>query len=93
MEEDSNSKRSKYDEAVVKKYKKFVGKKELKKLNYTVVEKTISESELLDAEEVFLTNSIYNFKWVESIEDKKFENRTIQTIYHDLVKTNSLIFC
>ena len=34
MAKDSKTKKtSKYDEAVVKKYKKFVGKNELKKLN------------------------------------------------------------
>ncbi len=67
--------------------------KELNLLNYSVNEKTIDEAELMDADEVFLTNSIFNIKWVKSINEKKYENRIIQTIYQELVKTNSPIFC
>ena len=66
---------------------------ELNKLNFEVIEKSIDERELIEADEVFLTNSIFNLKWVETIENKKFGNKIIQTIYHDLLKTNNLIFC
>ncbi len=67
--------------------------KDLKKLNYTIIEKTIEEKELMDADEVFLTNSIFNLKWVEAIENVKFENNITQTIYRDLITTNSKVFC
>lgn len=66
---------------------------ELKKLNYTIIEKSITESELMNADEVFLTNSIYNIKWVASIENKKFSNNIISAIHHHLLKTNSPVFC
>jgi branched-chain amino acid aminotransferase len=39
-----------------------------------LIEKEISISELLDADEVFLTNSIYNIRWVKGIGDISFQN-------------------
>jgi branched-subunit amino acid aminotransferase/4-amino-4-deoxychorismate lyase len=39
-----------------------------------LVEKEISTSELMDADEVFLTNSIYNIRWVKGIGDSSFQN-------------------
>jgi branched-chain amino acid aminotransferase len=39
-----------------------------------LVEKEISISELMDADEVFLTNSIYNIRWVKGIGDSSFQN-------------------
>jgi branched-subunit amino acid aminotransferase/4-amino-4-deoxychorismate lyase len=39
-----------------------------------LVEKEISTSELMDADEVFLTNSIYNIRWVQGIGDISFQN-------------------
>jgi len=50
-------------------------------------EKEISVDELLNADEVFLTNSIYNIRWVKSINDKTFVDTIIQKIYVALVPT------
>jgi len=46
----------------------------MSKLAIELVEKEISISELLDADEVFLTNSIYNIRWVKGIGDSSFQN-------------------
>ena len=57
--------------------------------NYKLVEGKLSVDELLDADEVFLTNSIYNMRWVQSIEDKKYSNMQTQKIYTAFFSTNS----
>lgn len=49
--------------------------------NYKLVESKLSVDELLDADEVFLTNSIYNMRWVQSIGDRKYSNTQTQKIY------------
>ena len=56
---------------------------------YKLVEGKLSVEELLDADEVFLTNSIYNMRWVQSIEDKKYSNMQTQKIYAAFFSTNS----
>jgi branched-chain amino acid aminotransferase len=66
---------------------------ELKKLNYSISEKTISKQELLDADEVFLTNSIYNIRWVSQIEQKTYSNNNTLAIYNLLHDINKEIFC
>ncbi|MGG9961319.1 aminotransferase class IV [Ferruginibacter sp. SUN106] len=50
-------------------------------------EKEITIDELLDADEVFLTNSIYNIRWVKSIADKNFGNLITQKIYASFTPT------
>lgn len=61
----------------------------LKKEGYTVVEKKITTEELFAADEIFLTNSIYNMRWVQRIGDKTFSNSTIQKIYSTILPTIS----
>ncbi len=48
---------------------------------YKLVEGKISVDELLDADEVFLTNAIYNMRWVQSVGDTKYSNVQTQKIY------------
>ena len=52
-----------------------------------LIEKEISISELLAAEEVFLTNSIYNIRWVQGIGDITFKNSLTYTIFSSLQST------
>jgi branched-chain amino acid aminotransferase len=49
--------------------------------DYKITEGKLSINDLLEADEVFLTNSIYNMRWVQSLEDKKFTNIQSQKIY------------
>ena len=61
----------------------------LKGNNYSVTEKKIMQEDLLDADEIFLTNSIYNIRWVQRIGDKQFNNALTQKIYAALLPTIS----
>jgi branched-chain amino acid aminotransferase len=65
----------------------------LKKSNFTLEECSLSVENLLHAEEVFLTNSIYNMRWVAGIEDSKYGNPHTQEIFQVLRETNPSVFC
>jgi branched-chain amino acid aminotransferase len=54
-----------------------------------LVETQLSINYLLEADEVFLTNSVYNMRWVQCIGDKKYTNLQSQKIYSDVFSTNS----
>jgi len=66
---------------------------ELKKMGHTVIEKEMTEKDLLEAEEIFLTNSIYNIRWVGSIGNKMYKQHRINEIYSQLQQTNRDILC
>ena len=59
----------------------------LKANGFECIEKSITTEELLNADEVFLTNSIYNIRWVSSINDISFGNAITQKIYAALMST------
>jgi branched-chain amino acid aminotransferase len=54
---------------------------------YKVVESQLSIADLEDADEVFLSNSIYNIRWVGSMGDKQYECRKAQKIYAAVFST------
>jgi branched-chain amino acid aminotransferase len=56
-------------------------------MGYRCIEKDITLEELLNADEVFLTNSIYDLRWVKSIARKTFGNSLTQKIYAGLQPT------
>ena len=56
--------------------------------NYKLVEGRVSADDLLEADEVFLTNSIYNLRWVQGFAGKKYTNLQTQKIYRDVFSTN-----
>ncbi len=60
---------------------------ELKASAWKVNETTLSTDDVLNADEVFLTNSIYNMRWVKSIGDSVYTNSTTQKIYAAVVPT------
>ncbi len=62
--------------------------KELTVLNYQVEETGLAVDDLLSAAEVFLTNSIYNIRWVQNIGDKKFTNNLTAKINSAIFPTN-----
>lgn len=53
----------------------------LKAAGFKITEGTLSPDELMEADEVFFTNSIYNLRWVQSIGDKNYGNTLTQKIY------------
>jgi aminodeoxychorismate lyase len=53
----------------------------LQQNNFTITEKPLLQSDILTADEVFLTNAINNMQWVGQIADKSYTNRVVQKIY------------
>jgi branched-chain amino acid aminotransferase len=49
---------------------------------YTVVEKEAHPDELLDADEVFLTNAVSGLRWVGEFKNKKYRNDVSSKIFH-----------
>ncbi len=55
--------------------------------NYKVVEKNLTESDLLHADECFLTNSIYHLRWVKNFRNKNYANSSVKKIYNHILQT------
>jgi branched-chain amino acid aminotransferase len=62
-------------------------------IGFDVKEVALTEETLMDADEIFLTNSIYNLRWVGNIGSKKFGQTAIRQIYQTLQQTNAAVFC
>lgn len=62
--------------------------RKLKAAGYQLTEGEIRIDDLVNADEVFLTNSIYNMRWVQSIGDKKYTNVQAQKIFTVVFSTN-----
>ena len=60
---------------------------ELIKFQFKLTEKEISKDDLLNADEIFFTNSIYNLRWVQRIGDKEFSNVISRKIYDAVIST------
>ncbi len=59
----------------------------LKAANIPIIEGILHIDDLLTADEVFLSNSIYNIRWVQLVEDKKYSNLYTQKIYASVFST------
>jgi branched-chain amino acid aminotransferase len=59
----------------------------LKTNQFEIEEKAITINDLLNADEVFFTNSIYNIRWVQSIGNTNYGNAFTQKIYAAFVPT------
>ncbi len=57
--------------------------------NIKVEEGEIAESDLWDADEVFLSNAISGIRWVKSFRQKNYSNFQSKKIYKDLIQTIS----
>ncbi|MDQ6845936.1 MAG: aminotransferase class IV, partial [Bacteroidota bacterium] len=55
--------------------------------NYFVVEKPLAINDLLQADEFFLTNSIYHLRWVKNFRDKNYENSSAAKVYNHILQT------
>jgi len=58
----------------------------LKKNNYRVHQQEISIQDLSDADEVFLTNSIYDLRWVEKFREKVYALEQSFSIYQRIIR-------
>ncbi len=52
-----------------------------------VIERNLSVNDILDADEFFLTNSIYNMRWVSSFKERKYGNAISKEIYAHILQT------
>lgn len=57
---------------------------ELKTMNYKIHQEEIGEDDLLNADEVFLTNAVIGMRWVSSFKKKKYVNSISSIIYSQL---------
>ncbi|MEO6288273.1 MAG: aminotransferase class IV [Ginsengibacter sp.] len=55
--------------------------------NYIVIEKPLSNADLLNADEMFLTNSIHYLRWVKSFRDKSYGNTGARKIFRHILQT------
>lgn len=62
-------------------------------LGFSVIEKSISIEDVLAADEVFLSNSIYNIRWVAAIENSTYTNTNIYKIVDALQRNEKDTFC
>ena len=58
---------------------------EMKRIDYKVIQAEISEQDLLDADEVFVTNSILDLKWVKAFKNKNYSAEKTFSIHQQLI--------
>jgi len=58
---------------------------QLKKNGYPIRQDEISAEDLLNAEEVFLTNSIYDMRWVQKFREKIYSSEQAFAIYQKII--------
>ena len=55
--------------------------------SYWVIEKELTEDEILEADECFLTNSIFYIRWVKNFRNKNYTNSSVKKIYSHILQT------
>jgi branched-chain amino acid aminotransferase len=58
---------------------------QLKANNYRIHQDEISEQQLAEADEVFLTNTVYDIRWVEKYREKTYSSQQIFSIYQKII--------
>jgi branched-chain amino acid aminotransferase len=58
---------------------------QLKANDYRIHQEQISEEQLLNADEVFLTNSIFDMRWVKAFRGKSFSSKQTFDIYKKII--------
>ena len=54
-------------------------------LGFPIIEKSVTPEDLLNADELFLTNAIRGIRWVSSFRSAKFTNSLTASLYHQLI--------
>ena len=62
---------------------------DLKNLDFNIIETEVKIEDILNADEVFLSNAISGIRWVSSIEDSKFSQQNVSQLL--IAKINQLI--
>ena len=58
---------------------------QLKSMNFRVRQEEVSTEDLLAADEVFLTNSIYDIRWVRQYREKEYVHEKTYALYQQLI--------
>ncbi len=61
----------------------------LSKAGWEIIETELSINDLLNADEVFVTNSIHNIRWVQRIGEVAYQNAITQMIFAEISQTIS----
>lgn len=62
-------------------------------LGYQVEESSLTVADLLEADEIFVSNSLFVIRWVGQFENNNYGNNLTLKIYQDLKQTCSFLFC
>ncbi len=65
----------------------------IRALGFIVHESVVIKEEILQADEFFLSNSIYNIRWVAGLESKSYTNNIIWKIVDELMRKNGDVYC
>ena len=60
---------------------------------YSIIETKITIEMLLEADEIFLSNSMYNIRWVAALADKSYSNNITMQLFEYFHQTNAAVFC
>ncbi|HVZ95558.1 MAG TPA: aminotransferase class IV [Chitinophagaceae bacterium] len=55
--------------------------------NYLISERSLSVADLVAADELFLTNSVYHLRWVKTFREKNYVNMAAKEIYRHVVRS------
>ncbi|MES1224024.1 MAG: aminotransferase class IV, partial [Bacteroidota bacterium] len=59
----------------------------LREKNYVCTETELKEDDLLNADEVFLTNAITGIRWVKNYACKQYKSTITEKIYNEFIQT------
>jgi branched-chain amino acid aminotransferase len=65
----------------------------IRTLGFTVHETVVTKEDILQADEVFLSNSIYNIRWVAGLENKNYSNKIVWSIVEEFMRKDGDVFC
>jgi branched-chain amino acid aminotransferase len=69
----------------------LIGK--IRTLGFIVHESVVKKEDILHADEVFLSNSIYNIRWVAGVENKSYTNANTYKIVKELIVKEGDVYC
>jgi branched-chain amino acid aminotransferase len=65
----------------------------IRTLGFTVHESIVTKNDLLEADEIFLSNAIYNIRWVGGLENKNYANKIVWNIVEELLRKEPSLYC
>ncbi len=72
--------------------RKFLIEK-IRAFGFAVHESVIAKNDLLKADEIFLSNAIYNIRWVAGLEGKVYSNTIVWNIVDELMRKEEGVYC